>query len=198
MHCQFLREQVHGFLETVMKKAEKPFFVENLKQQLEGATSIVLVDYSGLTVKKQQDLKKRLKDVGANMEIVKNTLFELAGKGAKIDGQTLSDSVLSGPSALILTEADPIAPIQVWGRFAAEFDIPQFKVGVVEGSFQDKQALIKLSVLPSKEILYAQLVGAISSPTYGLVSTLQGNLQKLVWILNSKSKIKIQNDKPKL
>jgi len=198
LHCQFLREQVHGFLETVMKKAEKPFFVENLKQQLEGATSIVLVDYSGLTVKKQQDLKKRLKDVGANMEIVKNTLFELAGKGAKIDGQTLSDSVLSGPSALILTEADPIAPIQVLGRFAAEFDIPQFKVGVVEGSFQDKQALIKLSVLPSKEILYAQLVGAISSPTYGLVSTLQGNLQKLVWILNSKSKIKIQNDKPKL
>lgn len=172
-----------------MKKAEKTFFVENLTSQLKTATSVVLVDYSGLTVKMQQDLKKRLKEVGANMEIVKNTLFKRAGKEAKVNDSTLSDRVLSGASALILTEDDPIAPIQVLGKFATEFvsvdgsPIPQFKVGIVDGSFQDKNALIKISSLPTKEILYTQVVGALSSPMYGLVSTLQGNLQKLVYIL---------------
>lgn len=170
-----------------MKKAEKTFFVENLSKELGSATSIVLVDYSGLTVKMQQDLKKRLKEVGGKMEIVKNTLFKLAGKDAKLHENTLSDSVLSGPSALIITTSDPIAPIQVLGKFAKEFEILQFKVGVVEGSFQDKDSLIKISSLPAKEILYAQAVGAISAPLYGIVGVLQGNVQKLLYILKSKA-----------
>jgi large subunit ribosomal protein L10 len=168
-----------------MKKSEKTFFVENLSKELESSTSLVLVDYSGLTVKLQQDLKKRLKGVDAKMEIVKNTLFKLAGKNAKLNESALSDTVLSGPSALIITEGDPVAPIQILGKFAKEFELPQFKVGIVEGSFQDKEGLIKISLLPNKETLYAQTVGAISAPMYGIVGVLQGNLQKLLFILKS-------------
>lgn len=170
-----------------MKKSEKSFFVENLSKQLESATSVVLVDYSGLTVKMQQDLKKRLKEVGAKMEVIKNTLFKLAGKGAKLNEDTLSDSVLSGPSALIITEGDPVAPIQVLGKFKKEFEIPQFKVGVIEGSFQDMDGLMKISTLPSKEILYSQTVGALSAPMHGVVTVLQGNIQKLFYILKTKT-----------
>lgn len=176
-----------------MKKQEKTFFVENLSKELASATSIVLVDYSGLTVKMQQDLKKRLKGSGARMEIVKNTLFKLAGKESKLDQNTLTDSVLSGPLALIITEDDPVAPIQILGKFAKEFvseaglPIPNFKVGIVEGSFQDKEGLSKISSLPSKEILYAQAVGSISAPMYGIVGVLQGNLQKLIYILKTKA-----------
>ena len=73
-------------------------------------------------------------------------------------------------------------------KFASEFEIPQFKVGIVEKSFQDKESLIKLSMLPGKEALFAQVVGSIGSPLYGLVGTLQGNLQKLVFILDQASK----------
>lgn len=176
------------FIFSDMKKSEKPFFVQNLTEQLKGATSIVLIDYSGLNVKQQQELKKRLRGVQAEMGVVKNTLLKLASKGAKLSEGSLSDSVLSGPTATIITEADPIAPLQVLYQFSKEFGIPSFKVGIIEGNFRDKESLEKLATLPSKEVLVSYAVGTIASPMYGLVYTLQGNLQKLVYVLNAKQK----------
>ena len=172
-----------------MKRLEKSLFVENLAQELKNATCVVLVDYTGLSVKMQQELKVRLTDVKANMLVVKNTLLKLAGKNAKIPEETLEDTILSGPTAIIISEADPIAPLQILAKFAKEKEILNFKVGIIEGKFQDKETLTKLALLPSKEILYGQLIGSMSSPMYGIISTLQGNLQKLIWILNEKSKM---------
>lgn len=176
-----------------MKKSEKSIFVDNLTEELKSAKSTVLINYSGLSVKKQQDLKKRLKGVGAKMLVVKNTLLRRAGEAAKVDPQILVDSVLQGQTALIVATNDPIAPLQVLGNFLKEFDsgagysVPKFKVGVVEGSFQDATDLAKLSTLPGRDVLFSQVLGALMSPSYELVSTLNGNLQKLVYILNQKS-----------
>lgn len=170
-----------------MKKAEKPLFVENLKEELKSAASCVLVDFQGLSVKLQQELKKRLKAQGAKLVIVKNTLFKIASEKASMPEEIRSDSVLSGPTALVITENDPIAPLQILSKFASEFEIPQFKVGVIEGKFQDKEALIALSKLPPKNVLLGQTLGAISSPLYGIVYTLESNLQRLVFILKTKS-----------
>jgi len=171
-----------------MKRSEKPFFIQNLTEELKSATSVVLVNYSGLNVKAQQDLKKRLQKVDAKMVVVKNTLFKLAGGEAKVPKEVLIDTVLSGPTALIIAENDPITPLQVLGKFAQEKDIPQLKVGIVEGTFQDKEALARLSRLPGKEALVAQAVTTIGGPLYGIVGVLQGNLEKLVYILKAKSK----------
>ena len=172
-----------------MKKAEKNIFVENLAKTLEGAISTILVDFSGLNVSAQQELKKRLKEVGATMTVVKNTLFKLAGSAAGLPKDVLEDSVLVGQTALVTTEggADPISPLFVLAKFAEEFEVPQMKVGIVEGSFQDKDSLTTLSKLPGKNALFVQVLGVISAPSYGLVATLQSNLQKLLFILKSKS-----------
>ncbi len=172
-----------------MKKVEKALFVDNLSEELKSVASVVLVDYSGLTVKKQQELKKSLKLAGSKMFVAKNTLFKIAGRRAKLNEQILSDTVLSGPTAYVIAEGDPIAPLQVLAKFAKENELPQFKVGIVEGYFQNKENLIKLASLPSREILYSQVLGSVSAPLYGIVSTLQGNLQKLIYILDQKSKI---------
>lgn len=172
-----------------MKKAEKFTAVESLTEELKVATSVVLVDYTGLSVKAQQELKKRLKTVNARMSVVKNTLFKISGTNAKVDSSVLTDEVLAGPVALVLTNEDPIAPLQVLYKFAKEFEVPNLKVGIVEGNFQDKTKLEKLAQLPGKDILYAQVAGSISSPLYGIVSVLNANMQKLVWILKSKSQI---------
>ena len=171
-----------------MKKAEKTFFIDNLSEELKVASLVVLVDYTGLSVKKQQALKKALKDVDARLLVVKNTLFKLSTQKTKLDNSIASDEVLSGPTALILGSSDPISPLQVLAKFAKDNEIPKFKVGIVEGNFQDKNGLLRLSSLPKKEILLSQVVGSIASPLYGLVGTLQANMQKLVWILNSKTK----------
>jgi len=125
-----------------MKKSDKPLFVDGLTEKLKTASGYILVDFNGLTVKMQQDLKNRLREVGGEMEIVKNTLFKLSAEKAKSPSDITSDTVLQGPTALIVTKEDPIATLQIVAKFAKESEVPQLKVGVVEGSFQDKFALI--------------------------------------------------------
>jgi large subunit ribosomal protein L10 len=171
-----------------MKKTEKSLFVENLTQELKSVNSAIVINYSGLDVAMQQDLKKRLREVGARMMVVKNTLLKLAGEKAKVEDEMLEDTVLTGQNALILAEDDPIAPLQVLAKFAKEFETPQIKVGLVEGSFQDENALEKLSKLPGKDALIAQALGVIASPNYAIVSVLQNNLNQLVLVLNEASK----------
>jgi large subunit ribosomal protein L10 len=170
-----------------MNKQDKITLVENLTADLKEAKSVVLVDYMGLTVKSQQELKKELRAVGAEMSVVKNTLFKIAAKN--IDApKELSDTVMEGPSAIVIAKEDPIAPLQVLAKFAKANELPQLKVGIVEGNFQDKASLTKLSTLPSRDVLLGQAVGTIAAPLYGIVSTLQGNIQKLFYVLQAKAK----------
>ena len=176
------------FLFQKMRKKEKVFFVDNLTEELKSAKSVVLVNYSGLSVKSQQELKKRLKEARATMLVVKNTLLKRAGEAAKVDPKILSDTVLTGQTAMVIAEDDPISPLTVLGKFAKEFEVPQMKVGVVDGAFQDAEALTKLANLPGKDALLAQLLGVLMAPSYELVGTLNANTQKLLFILNEKAK----------
>ena len=159
-----------------MKKAEKVLFVDNLTAELSSKKNFVLINYTGLTVKSQQELKKRLKEVGAKMLVVKNTLLKRASETAKLDKEILTDEILSGQTALVISEGDPISFIQVIGKFTKEFSVPQMKVGIIDGLFQNSLFLSQISILPSKDILLSQLLGVLS-----------GNLQKLVYVLSQRA-----------
>ena len=177
-----------------MKKIEKIALVENLTNELKDAKSVILVNYAGLSVKAQQELKARLKDVGAKMLVVKNTLLKRAAEAVKLDPELLADDILSGQTAVILGAEDAISPIQVLGKFSKEFvsaagdSVPKFKVGVVEGLFQNTMSLSRISDLPSRDALLGQLLGSLMSGMYGLVGTLQSPMQQLVYTLDQKSK----------
>jgi len=170
-----------------MNKQNKKDLVLSLTPKLKASNSIVFVNFAGLSVSLQQKLKLELKAIGSDMTVVKNTLIKLAGKEAGIKEEVLTDEVLSGQTALILTTGDAIAPIQVIGKFAKENQVPNFKIGIVDGNIQDKNSLIKISTLPTKDVLYSQVVGSLMSPMYGLIGTLNGNMQKLVYILQTKA-----------
>ncbi len=171
-----------------MLKAQKVTFVDNLKEELKDAKSVVLVNYAGLSVKAQQELKARLNAVGGRMVVIKNTLLKRAEEAAGFTKDSLTDEVLSGQTALVIATDDPVAPIQVLGKFSKEFEIPKFKVGVIEGSFQDEDSLKKISTLPGRDALLGQFLGTLMGVQYGLVGTLNANLQKLVYILSEASK----------
>lgn len=164
----------------------KTKLVEKLSTELASASSVVLVDFKNMDVKTQQELKRKLREVDSRMVVVKNTLFKLAGETSKFPKEALSDSVLSGQTALVITKSDPIAPLQVLGKFAKELEVPQLKVGIIEGSFQDSDSLLKLSELPSKDILYQQVVGGVATPIYGLLSVLNADMQKFISVLQAK------------
>lgn len=171
-----------------MLKQGKIDLVTKLTPKLKSSSAIVFVNFAGLSVTLQQKLKASLKEIGADMTVVKNTLIKRAGIEAGIDKQVLTDEVLSGQTALILTEGDGVAPIQVIGKFAKENNVSQFKVGIVDGSFMDKDGLLKISTLPTKDILFSQVVGSLMSPMYNLTNVLQGNIYKLLYVLDQKAK----------
>lgn len=170
-----------------MNKQNKKDLVLSLTPKLKASNSIVFVNFAGLSVSLQQKLKLELKAIGSDMTVVKNTLIKLAGKEAGLKEEVLTDEVLSGQTALILTTGDAIAPIQVIGKFAKENQVPNFKIGIVDGNIQDKDSLIKISALPTKDVLYSQVLGSLMSPMYGLVGTLNGNMQKLLFVLKEVS-----------
>lgn len=169
-------------------RVKKEKEVEALERKLKETQSIVLIDFSGMDVKLQQELKSRLTEVGASMNVVKNTLLKLAGKKAKLPEETLKDAVLTGQTAAIISGDDAVSPIQVLGKFIDEFELPTLKVGVVEGTFTDKDGLLTLSKLPGKDVLLGQVVGGIASPMYGMVGVLNANMQKLVYTLSQAAK----------
>ena len=178
-----------------MKKSEKKEIVKNLAKDLKEAKSVILVDYSGLNVSSQQELKKRLKKENAKMVVVKNTFLKLAGNLSKLPKESLEESVLSGQTALVLAEGDPVSPLKVLGEFAKEFAVPQMKVGIIENSFQDKEALNILSKLPGKETLQLQVLGGIAAPIYGMVGVLSANMQKLVFMLEEYRSKRVEEPK---
>lgn len=182
------QEFVHSSAKQSLNRQKKEIQVGEITSTFESATAVVLVNYAGLTVKKQQELKKALKTINASMFVAKNNLMQIAGSNAKLPNEAFTDEVLAGPTAVVVTKEDPIAPLQILAKFAKENEIPQFKVGVVEGSFHDKAGLSKLASLPSKDVLFGQVVGAIASPMYGIVSVMEANIQKLLYILQAASK----------
>jgi large subunit ribosomal protein L10 len=169
------------------KKQKKIELVTKLTPTLRTASSVVLVNYTGLSVKLQQELKSKLKEVDSDIVVVKNTLIKRALESANLKNESINENVLSGQTALVVSKGDSISAIQVLGNFAKTNNIPQFKVGFVDGNFYQTEGLIKISTLPNKEVLYAQVIGSLMSPMSGLVGTLNGNMQKLLYILDQKS-----------
>lgn len=168
-----------------MKKTEKIELVKKLTDTLKSAKSAVFVNFAGLTVRDQQDLKALLREQNAQMAVFKNTFIKIAAKEAGYPEETLTDTVLTQQTAVVYSNDDPIAPVQILGKYIADNEKPEFKAGVIEGQFTDSAGLLRISKLPGKETLYAQVVGGVSAPMYALVGSLQANLQKLVYILDS-------------
>jgi len=174
-----------------MKKIEKSFFVENLAKIISSAKSIILVDYQGLSVNKQEELRNLVKATGGKFMVVKNSLLAKALKKGNIAdiGLGLKDFQGSPTACLIATE-DEISPLQALGKFISEFNAPKLKIGIVGGKIQSESKLLEFSKLPAKEVLQTKVLGSLFTPLFNLVNLLNLNLSNLVLILDSYSKKK--------
>ena len=136
--------------------AKKQEVIDEVKAKTEEATTVVLFDYRGLTDNESKELRVKLKEVGADYKVYKNTLMARAFDDLKID---VKDS-LEGPSAFAYG-TDAIAPIKVLADFAKDHPALVLKVGIVDGEISDKDMLAKLAKLPSRDTLLTQLAGAL-------------------------------------
>lgn len=169
---------------TLPRKEPRPEKVQQvaaLAQLLDRSAGIVLTDFRGFTVAEKAELTRRLREVGAEYHVVKNTLFRRAyGSRGEDPGK-----LLEGPTAVAFALDDPVRPAKVLLEFIREKRKGAIKGGIVDGRLFDTPAIEKLSELPPKDVLLAQVVGAVQGPLAGLVFTLQGVLGNLVRTLQA-------------
>ena len=145
-----------------MAKVEiKQPIVQEIAENIKDAQSVVLVDYRGLTVAQDTQLRKQLREAGVTYKVYKNTLMNFAFKGTEFE--SLSDS-LEGPNAIAISKDDATAPARVLAQFAKTAPALEIKAGVVEGNFYDTEAMKEISGIPSREELLSKLLGSIQSP----------------------------------
>lgn len=161
---------------------EKKQVVQGLSDKVKAAKSIVLTDYRGLTVEQDTELRSALRKAGVDYKVVKNTLTRFA---MKENGLEEIDPFLNGPTAMAVSDTDPVAPAKVLSEFAKKFDKLELKVGVVEGKVIDVNGIKALADLPSREVLIAKVLGGFNAPISGFVNVLNGNIRGLVVALNA-------------
>ena len=150
--------------------------VEQLTELLKGSVSGVVVDYKGITVDEDTQLRKELREAGVKYFVEKNTMLKRAFNNIGMEG---FDEVLNGTTAIALSVDDQTAPARILGKFA-EKDENKFnlKAGFVEGVVYDAAGVEKLSKIPAKDVLLAQLVGSLQGPIQKLAATLQALAEK--------------------
>ena len=145
-----------------MAKVElKQPIVQEISEQIKDAQSVVVVDYRGLTVAEDTQLRKQLREAGVAYKVYKNTLVNFAIKGT--DFESLSD-VLEGPNAFAISTTDATAPARVIAKFAKTAPALEIKAGVVEGTFYDAYGMKAIATIPSREELLSKFLGSIQSP----------------------------------
>ncbi len=147
----------------------KKAVVEALSSKIKEATSVVFVDYKGITVAQDADLRKQFRDAGVEYSVVKNTLTRFAAKENGYD----FDEVLNGTTAMASTTGDPIAPARIVCEYAKKNKIGlSIKGGVVEGSVLSAAQLNGFGELPSKNALVASVLGTFLAPISSLAFVL--------------------------
>ena len=145
-----------------MAKIElKQPIVEEIAASIKDAQSVVLVDYRGLTVEQDTQLRKELREAGVTYKVYKNTMMNFAFKGT--DFEALAP-YLEGPSAVAISTEDATAPARVLCKFAKTAEALEVKGGVVEGIAYDAKGIENISKIPSREELLSKLLGSIQSP----------------------------------
>jgi large subunit ribosomal protein L10 len=164
-----------------MPTAQKEAAVQQLRDRLAESKNLFLTDFQGLTVDDITKLRGELRKDGNTYSVVKNTLFRRAA-GDKLASEL--DQFLAGPTGIVFSGVDPVAPAKALKQFTDERKKLSIKAAYIDGQLVDAKGVAVLASLPPKIELLAKLVGTLANPLRGLVTVLQGNQSGLVRVLN--------------
>ena len=162
--------------------AKKQAEVEALAEKMKNANLVLLVDYCGINVVDDTNLRKAIREAGGEYKVIKNNIVSRAFEKCNIKGL---EEHLEGPTAIILSQEDYLGPSKVIYKFAKENSFYEIKAGLVEGQVKSKEEITVLAQLPSREELLAKLAGVLLA-----------NVSKLAVALNEVKKQK-ETEAPK-
>lgn len=142
--------------EVILKQKEEE--VKALAEKLKDAKLVLLTDYRGITVEDVTSLRNTLRETKSEYKVIKNNIVRRA---LEANGETELDSVLEGPTAVVIAEEDYVEPLKAIYNFSKENDYYKIKGGIVEGKMMSAEELITLAKLPSRQELLGMLAGAL-------------------------------------
>lgn len=153
-----------------MAKVElKQPIIEEISNCIKDAQGIVLVNYSGLTVAQDTEMRKELREAGVHYKVYKNTMMNFAFKGTPCEELCKH---LEGPNAIAISKTDATAPARILAKYAKNVKTMELLAGVVEGTYYDAKGVQALADIPSREELLGKLLGSIQSPIANLARVL--------------------------
>ncbi|MCM1256309.1 MAG: 50S ribosomal protein L10 [Roseburia sp.] len=159
-----------------MAKVElKKPIVQEISESIKDAQSVVVVDYRGITVAEDTQLRKELREAGISYKVYKNTMLNFAFKGTDFESLV---PMLAGPSAIAISTDDATAPARVLAKFAKTAPALEIKAGVIEGTFYDAAGMKAIAAVPSREELLSKFLGSIQSPITNLARVLNQIAEK--------------------
>ena len=170
-----------------MARPDKVAEVETIAQHLGEAQSIILADYQGMTVEQMTDFRTKCRENNVVCRVVKNRLAKIAADQADVSG--LKEH-LTGPMALILGPESQVDPAKLVVDFAKDVEALGVVGGFMDGAFLTSDEVVALSKIPSREELYAKMMGSINSPLTGIVGATSGVLSALTRAIDAVAKQK--------
>jgi len=165
-------------------RAEKKLITKEYLQRLNGSPFFIVVDYKGLKVAPMTELRKRLLKSGAEIHIVKNSIFRIAAQEA---GVADLGATLAGQIAVVTGQKDISAAAKVLKNFAAEFEKPKLHFGFLNNQRLEQKDILTLADLPSIEVLRGKLLGALQAPATKLVALINTPASQLARVLQAKA-----------
>ena len=165
-------------------RAEKQFLTNEYVARLNGSPFFIVVGYQGLKVSHLTELRKRLTVAGAEVHIVKNTVFRVAAKEA---GLADLNGSLTGQLAVVTGKKDISAAAKALKNFAAEFDKLKLKFGYLNNQRLDDKSILALADLPSLDVLRAKLLGLFNAPATKLATLINTPATHLAQVIKAKA-----------
>ena len=166
--------------DAVLKQKEST--VAEIKEKIEKAQSIVLLNYRGLNVEEVTELRNKFREAQVEYKVYKNTMMRRAFQDLGYDGL---DEFLKGPSEICLCLADPASAAKISSDFCKDHEELEIKTGIVDGKILSLGEVDALAKLPSKDVLIAQVLGGLNAPIQGLANVLSGSIRSLAIVLNA-------------
>ena len=167
-----------------ISKERKTQLVEQYTELIKKSSGMVMTSYSGLTVKEMEALRSKIREVGAEFYVVKNTLAEVAFKKA---GLTLPESEFVGSTAIGFTSDDLPGLAKAIVDTAKESEAVKVKGGILDGVLYSEQQVKQLAELPTLPVLQSQLIGLIQTPATRIAGAISGSIRQVVNVINAYS-----------
>ncbi len=163
-------------------KEQKKELLKDLEEKIRQQKSVVFIGFKGVNVHDISELRNKVKEVGGEIKVVKKTL---ADRAFKKNGINMNVRALEGEVALVFGLKEDILPIKLVHQKSLELEGLKILAGIFEGEIIDREKVIEIAKLPTKEELLSRLIQVISSPVSGFVNVLQGNIKGLMRVLTN-------------